>query len=295
MADLNLALQHLLPSVVAVEQVASIGGGCISEARRVRVRLQEGRSQDLFVKSNRESFLDNFQAEWDGLTRLRQADAMKIPKPLAVGARGGSSWLVLQWVESSSPGVHYFEKFAAQLATLHRCTLGRQIGLDRNNYLGSAQQINTQLTDWAEFFAIHRIGEQIRWAASQGVDGPLRRDCERIMRQMSQLLAGRESTTSLLHGDLWSGNYLCGTDGEPVLIDPAVYHGCREAEFGMLKLFGSCPAEFYEAYCDHFPLPDGWQRRVQVYVLYHLLNHLNLFGNGYLGQCRSVAADLLRS
>ena len=300
MGDLKLALNSLFPSLDAVEQVSPVGGGCISEARRVRVRFDDGNSRDLFVKSNAASFLDNFEAEWDGLTRLSNVGAIRVPKPLAVGVVDGRSWLVLPWCETGSPGAGYFEGFAKRLAALHRCSAGAQVGLVRDNYLGSAKQVNTPSIDWAEFFAVHRIGYQIRWAVSRGldggteVDGVLRRDCEQIMRRMPQLLGGREEATSLLHGDLWSGNYLCAADGEPVLIDPAVYHGCREAEFGMLKLFGSCPAEFYETYLDHFPLPAGWQQRVQVYLLYHLLNHLNLFGCGYLGQCRSTAAAILR-
>ena len=112
---------------------------------------------------------------------------------------------------------------------------------------------------------------------------------------MPELLQGRDDETSLLHGDLWSGNYLCDERGEPVVIDPAVYRGCREAEFGMIRLFGACPPTFERAYCDTFPLPDGWHRRVSVYVLYHLLNHLNLFGSGYLGQCHQVTDEILRS
>ena len=112
-------------------------------------------------------------------------------------------------------------------------------------------------------------------------------------REMEQLLAGSESSTSLLQGDLWSGNYLCDNAGTAVLIDPAVYYGNREAEFGMLRLFGSCPGRFYDAYQEAFPLAGGWQQRVNVYVLYHLLNHLNLFGRGYHSQCCETAAEIL--
>jgi fructosamine-3-kinase len=122
----------------------------------------------------------------------------------------------------------------------------------------------------------------------------LQRDCEQIIDLMDDLLEGREDQTSLLHGDLWSGNYLCDREGDAVIIDPAIYYGCREAEFGMLRLFGSCPGDFYESYLDTFPLPAGWQRRVSVYVLYHLLNHLNLFGTGYRSQCQRLAAEILR-
>lgn len=294
MTDIALALRQLVPSIETVRAESSVGGGCISDARRVSVTLGDGRDETMFVKSNSESFLDNFEAECDGLARLRSADAITVPEPVAVGIAGGRSWLVMQWIELESRGSSFFERFGEQLAQLHRATLGDAIGLDRDNYLGSADQINTPCDDWPEFFATHRIGYQIRWAAERGVDDRLERDCERIIDQMPQLLTGREAATSLLHGDLWSGNYLCGGGGEPVVIDPAVYYGCREAEFGMLELFGSCPPAFYDAYQDCFPMPDGWQRRVKVYVLYHLLNHLNLFGTGYLGQCRTLAADILR-
>jgi len=295
MSDLTSPLRQLIPGLSSVREDASVGGGCISDARRVVARMDDGNTATLFVKSNAESFLDNFQSEWDGLGRLRAAEAIAVPDPMAVGVADGRAWLVLEWVDLGSRGSSFFAQFAEQLAALHRNTLGSRIGLDRDNYLGSADQINTPCDDWAEFVATHRIGFQIRWATQRGVDDQLRRDCEKSIDKMPDLLRGRESATSLLHGDLWSGNYLCDADGEPVLIDPAIYYGCREAEFGMLKLFGSCPPEFYQAYQDHFPMPDGWQRRVRVYVLYHLFNHLNLFGSGYLEQCRSVAAEILYS
>jgi protein-ribulosamine 3-kinase len=294
MSDLACSLTKLIPSIESVEGCSSVGGGCISQACQVRVRYQTGDAGFLFVKSNAESFLDNFQAEWDGLVRLNQAEAIRVPEPITVGIADGRAWLVLQWINQGTRGVSFFESFACRLAALHCSTLGNQVGLARDNYLGSAVQINTPCEDWAEFFAEYRIGYQIRWAAQRGVDDRLKRDCEQIVSRMPQLLDGRDRQTSLLHGDLWSGNYLCDDSLAPVLIDPAVYHGCREAEFGMLQLFGGCPPSFYEAYQQQFPMPDGWQRRVQVYVLYHLLNHLNLFGSGYLGQCRSVAAEILR-
>ena len=139
------------------------------------------------------------------------------------------------------------------------------------------------------------MGYQLRWGVDRGgIDGGLRRSLEELIAKLPEILEGRDDETSLLHGDLWSGNYLAAEDGRPVIIDPAIYHGCREAEFGMLRLFGGCPETFYEAYRAAWPLPDGWQRRTNVYVLYHLLNHLNLFGGGYAGSCRETAAEILR-
>jgi fructosamine-3-kinase len=267
----------------------------------VSVIGQDGQSRTLFVKSNDACFLDNFQCEWEGLTRLGESETIGVPQPIAVGVVSDQAYLVTEWIEQTRQSADFFIDFGRALADLHRATIGTRIGLDRDNHLGAAPQMNTARIDsailsWPEFFALQRIEYQIRWAVDQGLaDGQLQRNCQRIADNMDQILDGRDEATSLLHGDLWSGNYLAGPDGQPFIIDPAIYYGCREAEFGMLRLFGSCPDSFYAAYTDRFPLPSGWQRRVGVYVLYHLLNHLNLFGSGYHSQCRQVAAEILAS
>jgi fructosamine-3-kinase len=289
------ALMKLMPSVASVTDIQSVGGGCISDARRVTIVERSGARRVVFVKSNAASFLGNFQAEQRGLTRLNEPGVIRVPKPLAVGTAENHAWLVTDWIEQGSRGDDFFQRFGRRLAELHRATLGDEIGWPEDNFLGSARQINAACDSWVDFVARHRIGFQLHWAVDQGLaDAALRRDCEQIIASMEILLGGRDPSTSLLHGDLWSGNYLCDSDGEPALIDPAVYCGCREAEFGMLRLFGSCPADFYDSYLETFPLPGGWQRRANVYVLYHLLNHLNLFGSGYHGQCKSMAAEILR-
>ncbi|TWU58823.1 Fructosamine kinase [Rubripirellula tenax] len=298
------SIRKLIPNVVAVTNVSTVGGGCISDAARVVLKYSDGTAETVFVKSNDRSFAENFECERDGLSRLRAADAIEVPEVIAGGVVDGRAWLVMRWIESGHRGSSFFADFGCCLAalhrttlrqtTLHQTTLGTAIGLDRDNYLGSARQPNASRSTWSEFVADQRIGFQLRWAVDQGLaDSSLQRDIETIVGRMDELLAGRDDETSLLHGDLWSGNYLCDADGQPVIVDPAVYRGCREAEFGMLRLFGSCPAEFYEAYDDAFPLPAGWQRRTGVYVLYHLMNHLNMFGVGYLDQCRSTVSNLL--
>lgn len=257
--------------------------------------------RSVFAKANAPSFVDNFRSEWDGLTALAATKSILIPKPIAVGTSAARSWLITEWVETRPRPENFFSDFGRQLAELHRVTAGRQIGWPRDNFLGAASQSNTATASWVDFVAQNRIVYQLRWANDQQrVDTELCRQGEAIVAAMPNLLAGRADETSLLHGDLWSGNYLFGaTDenrcGVPVIIDPAVYYGCREAEFGMLKLFGSCSPAFYHAYQNAWPLADGWQRRINVYILYHLLNHLNLFGSGYLGQCHHVASEILRS
>lgn len=296
MDNLQRAFSKLMPRDLNVVDQQALVGGCISEGCRVVTEDVQGRRQQWFVKMNRESFLGNFQAEAAGLKCLAAVEAIETPQPEAVGVSGDQAWLITKWIDQQTPGKNFFRDFGARLADMHRCTSGTRIGLDRDNFLGAAKQINGSKGQWVDFVAENRLGFQLRWGIDQRlIDDSLRRDCERVIAGLDQWLKGRMETTSLLHGDLWSGNYLCDVEGRPVIIDPAVYYGCPEAEFGMLMLFGACPASFYESYQQVFPMNAGWQRRVNVYVLYHLLNHLNLFGGGYHGQCEQVAEQILRA
>ena len=295
MYSLDHVLTSLLDEPCRVIDHRPVGGGCISDAMRITVvKEEDNEPSSLFLKRNNASFLDNFQCEQLGLQQLAEVSEIRVPHPIAVGRVDDNAWLVTDWIEQSSPPPDFFEAFGCQLANLHRATLGTEIGWQRDNYLGAARQINDAATSWPDFVAEHRIGFQLRWAVDQGLaDDRLACDVQTIIRRMPSLLQGRDDQASLLHGDLWSGNYLCDVTGNPVIMDPAVYRGCREAELGMIRLFGSCPPSFYEAYQQAFPLPDGCWRRVSVYVLYHLLNHLNLFGHGYLCQCHASAAEIL--
>ncbi|TWT80957.1 hypothetical protein CA13_24040 [Planctomycetes bacterium CA13] len=290
-------LQTMVDPGIRVARVDSVGGGCISDSLRVDLVPESFIARTLFVKTNDLSFADNFSCEFEGLEALAKTETIRIPRPFVTGNANGASWLVIEWMEPSTRSEAFFPKFGRELAKLHQATAAERIGWPRDNYLGAAKQKNGRDAEsWSDFVAENRIGFQIRWAVDQGLaDAGLRRDCQQILDAMSDLLEGRRAETSLLHGDLWSGNYLCGSEGQPALVDPAVSYGCHEAEFGMIRLFGSCPDSFYDAYQQTWPMRDGWQRRSNVYVLYHLLNHLNLFGSGYLGQCRSVAAEILRA
>lgn len=278
-----------------------VSGGCISQAYRVSVRSSEGKLRDVFVKRNAASFFENFACEHQGLKLLSGVEAIRVPQPLKVEQTKQHAWLVTEWIAAptrtrSQTSTSFYELFGSQLAALHRRSRCHTIGLEQDNYLGAARQLNTPTADWIDFFGQQRLDYQLRWARQQGlVAPPLQRVIERIIANLPELLSGREPINALLHGDLWSGNYLADEQNQPVLIDPAVHYGCREAEFGMLQLFGNCPAAFYAAYQDAYPLPAGWQRRAEVYQLYHLLNHLNLFGRGYLAACLDLAGKLLRA
>ncbi|QDV81197.1 fructosamine kinase family protein [Planctomycetes bacterium TBK1r] len=304
------SLSQLLDVSLDVIDQRSLGGGCISEVSVVTIRCDDVTSWQksfehgptepptrLVIKRNAADMVSNFRCEFRGLQALAEAGVIRVPQGLAVDVVGDQAFLAMEFipVDPSGSSPERFSDFGRQLAQLHRATAGKQFGWPEDNYLGSAKQPNGACDSWAEFFATRRIGFQIKWATDQGLaDARLKSDCERIVARMDDLLAGRSDESSLLHGDLWSGNYLFDDEGQPVLIDPAVYRGCREAEWGMIKWFGNCPGEFEQAYQDEWPMADGWRRRVAIYMLYHQLNHLNLFGSSYASACRRTAAEVLR-
>jgi len=248
-----------------------VRGGCIHQCYRA---LRDGRP--VFLKLNEASFADAFAAEADGLRALRAART-RAPEPIAHGVTGGEAYLLMEWLELGARGD--FAALGAMLAALHRAQ-GEQYGWARDNYIGATPQENTANANWAEFWRRRRLEPQLALASRNGY----RLEAPPVWR----LLEGHQPAASLLHGDLWGGNagFLAG--GAPVLFDPAVYYGDRETDLAMTELFGGFPEDFYEAYSDAWPLDKGYELRKQLYNLYHLLNHLNLFGGGYLAQVRAT-------
>ena len=291
---LQRVLDALLPHSVTLQRSDPVSGGCISEASRVTVQDSNGNKRHYFVKRNHCDFLNNFQCERNGLAAIQASGSIKVPKPIGLGLHDTQAWLILEWVEPGVKCKNFFAQFGQRLANLHRCTKSMETGWEEDNYLGATRQQNAPMLHWSEFFAQRRIEAQLKLGVeNQRFPSRLITEIRQIVERMDRILAGSESETSLLHGDLWSGNYLADAEGNPVLVDPAIYRGNREAEFGMLKLFGGCPASFYDAYHQTYPLAAGWERRNHVYVFYHLLNHLNLFGAGYLEDCQRMAARIL--
>ena len=252
---------------LGVADAQPVGGGCIHRCYRATL---SGRT--VFLKVNDAHFADAFAAEADGLAALRAAGCTA-PEPISHGAAGASSFLLMEFLELKARGD--FAALGRMLAALHR-RQGERFGWARDNYIGSTPQQNGAHENWAEFWRERRLGPQLALARGNGyaLDAP-----------PLALLDGHRPEPSLLHGDLWRGNagFLAG--GAPVLFDPAVYYGDREADLAMTELFGGFPPEFYSAYG---PLPAGYETRKQLYNLYHLLNHLNLFGGGYLAQVKAV-------
>ena len=189
------------------------------------------------------------------------------------------------------------KQLGEDLAAMHRVIQesdGRpRFGWFRNNTIGSTIQINDYEDDWEIFWTKHRLGFQLDLARRNGADHRMLQQGEILKESLGVFFQGHHAEASLLHGDLWSGNYAFDQTGIPVIFDPAVYYGDREAELAMTELFGGFPADFYSAYQSAYPLDNGYKTRKTLYNLYHILNHFNLFGGGYQSQARGMIDRLL--
>ena len=230
-------------------------------------------------------------AEAAGLAELGAANVVRVPRVLAVGPAAGNAFLALEWLAAQAKGAASERLLGEQLAALHRVTVER-FGWSHDNTIGSTPQANTPCGDWAEFFRERRLRPQLALAADNGYAG-LGPWSDRLLEALPTLLAGHRPQASLLHGDLWAGNWLALASGEPAIFDPAVYYGDRETDLAMTRLFGGFGAAFYRAYEAAAPLPEGAALRAELYNLYHVLNHLNLFGGGYEHQARGMMQRLL--
>ena len=257
---------------------APVSGGCIHRCYRATI---DGAVR--FIKVNEARFADAFAAEADGLIALRAA-GVRAPQPLRHGSHGAQAFLVMEFLDLQSSGD--WAALGRMLAEQHR-QQGPRFGWARDNYIGPTPQRNAWRDDWRTFFAEWRLAPQLRLAEAQG----FRFDAKNIIEVLGQ----HQPQPSLLHGDLWRGNAAFLPDGAPVLFDPAVYYGDREADLAMSELFGGFPQEFYAEYEAAYPLDPGYAVRKHLYNLYHLLNHLNLFGGGYLPQVRGTLGLLLRA
>ncbi len=232
-----------------------------------------------------------FEAEAEGLAELRSASAIRVPDVIDVGLNDGQSYISLEKLVLSRPTVETERVFGQQLAELHRHTQ-QQFGWHRDNTIGLTPQRNDQTPDWIEFFRKHRLQFQLELAAANGFGGELLELGAQLCEQLDKLFDDYDPAVSLLHGDLWGGNW-GSVDGEPVVFDPAVYYGDRESDIAMTKLFGGFGQAFYEAYDSSWPMQQGHEARLKLYQLYHVLNHLNLFGHGYLQQALTLTRALL--
>lgn len=293
--DLARALKAATGIDFAGADARPVGGGCIHRALEVRAG-----QQGYFLKLNAADTLPMFEAEADGLAALAAGDAFRVPRALAWGATDEDAFLLLEHLDLRPlAGAEAGRRFAQALAKLHRETppeRGGCFGWPRDNFIGANPQANGEDEDWAHFFVTRRLAPQLRRARSRGHGGALGSEADRLLERVPALFLDYRPRPSLLHGDLWSGNAAVDEAGRPAIFDPAVYRGDREADLAMTELFGGFPPSFHAGYQAAWPLAAGYARRKTVYNLYHVLNHLNLFGSGYLGQAermiRALASEL---
>ncbi len=284
--SLTSALCSLFGEETKIESASRISGGDINEA--YRLTLTGGKS--VFMKTNTRENLSFFTAEAVGLNAIARTKTINTPRILAVGTdkeRGGYSFLLLEFISAKSRSVNYWEDFAGQLADMHRASTAGLVsngkyGFCCDNYIGRRRQINTGYESFAGFFRDCRLEPQFK-AADRYFEQEDRKRIVRLLDHIDEILVEPEYP-SLLHGDLWAGNVITGNDGRAWLIDPAAYVGHAEADIAMTELFGGFPPAFYNAYKEIMPLQPGYKQRRDIYNLYHLLNHLNMFGRVYLSE-----------
>ncbi len=261
-----------------IQRVSPVTGGDIASTFIIR----SDTDQSYFLKFGEDLVSDLFTAEATGLKTIAAAACIRTPAVIAVS----EDWLVLELITDTRPESHYWTELGHQLAQLHGHT-SECFGFEQDNYCGATPQPNHEEDNGYRFFATQRLNYQAEMASKKGLltieDVHL---IERIGIRLSELIPPQPP--SLLHGDLWSGNQLCDEHQQPVLIDPACYYGWAEAEIAMTRLFGRFDQHFYQAYLEVNPLEPGWQQRSGIYNLYHLLNHLNLFGQRYYSQVRAI-------
>lgn len=269
-----------------------ISGGDINEA--YRLSLSDGAT--VFMKCNATKNLSFFEAEAKGLATLRETNVIGVPKAMAIGTdkAQGMSFILMECVESAIQIKRYWEVFGKQLAKLHKAECARFVSSDANlkfgfetdNYIGASPQKNTPTDSWITFFRECRLLPQIEMAQGY-LNSKMHQQCIKLLDNLDSYLV-EPDFPSLLHGDLWSGNIVCGPTGKAWIIDPAVYVGHFEAELAMTELFGGFSADFYGAYAEINHIDKNYKDRKDLYNLYHMLNHLNLFGGSYLNAVQKI-------
>lgn len=265
----------------------SVSGGCIN-----RTFVIADNARRFFVKCNDAGRVSMFAAEARGLQELAAADAIRVPRPICWGEGADESYLVLEFIDFDRPRRDSAATLGLQLAALHAHTADR-FGWIVDNTIGATPQINTPTDNWLEFWHWRRLAYQLQLAARHGYGGSLQRKGEQLLAALPQFFSDYQPRPSLLHGDLWTGNCGYDTSGAPVVFDPAVYYGDRETDIAMTELFGGLGTEFLSAYRSAAPLDVGYRTRKTLYNLYHILNHLNLFGDGYRTQAERMMDTLL--
>jgi protein-ribulosamine 3-kinase len=283
---LESILNEALGKSFKIKEVQGLSGGCINNS--VKIECEHER---FFIKWNNASFGPMFESEARGLKLLKGTGEIDIPEVFAHGSNFNCSYLILEYIESGLPGENYWNDFGLKLSKMHRHTK-LWYGLEFNNYIGTLPQKNEKKDRWESFFMERRLEPQVKIAFESGkIDQKIVSDFYSLYKKIPGILI--EEHPALLHGDLWSGNVMTSSNGNTCLVDPAVYYGNREIEIAFTLLFGGFKKEFYQSYFENFPVEKGFEQRSEIYNLYPLLVHLNLFGGGYLHQIIQVLKNYI--
>ena len=283
--------QHISQSIgndFQIKQKTSVSGGDINSAYKI-TGVNGQYTQHYFVKINTANFINMFQLEYDSLIELSQSQLMFVPQPICFGSSDDKSYLVLEYLSMNSNGCS--KTMGKALAQMHQITAG-QYGWQHNNYIGSTPQSNRYHSSWLSFWRDERMIPQFEMLYNKGYQSYLSPSADKFLDHLELLLKDHQPSASLLHGDLWSGNYAYDGQGQPVIFDPALYYGDRETDLAMTELFGGFDENFYTAYNEVWPLDKGYKKRKTLYNLYHILNHANIFGTSYLNQAINMLERL---
>mgnify|MGYP001819500384 CR=1 FL=1 len=285
LSSIQNGLNASLGENVDLKWVRDLSGGDINQAT-----LVESGDTKWFVKYHTNAPAGMFEAEALALAEISATKCIRAPAAIAWGEDKTTAWLVLEYLELTSSGPA--SQLGEQLAAMHEVTSDR-FGWTQDNYIGSTPQLNRCSDNWIEFWRDCRLGPQLSMAEAAGFGGRLIERGERLLAGLNQVMQNHNPAASFLHGDLWGGNKAFTPAGQPVIFDPASYYGDRETDIAMTELFGGFGSEFYSAYEAHSPLPEGYPLRRDLYNLYHVLNHLNLFGATYLSRSENIIDGLL--
>lgn len=269
------------------DKVDAMHGGDIN-----RVYHLHCTQQSFFVKLNDANLLSMFEVEALGLLEMAQTQTLRIPEPVTSGIAGSSAFLAMEYVEITSLRPATQQELGRKLAQMHQVQQD-YFGWHHDNYIGSTPQKNSRNNDWVSFWQEQRLREQLKIAAGHGYSGTIQDQGEELIQLIPDFFTAYQPQASLLHGDLWSGNAAADSEGQAIIYDPACYYGDREADIAMTELFGGYSAAFYAAYNEVWELDSGYSTRKNIYNLYHILNHLNLFGRGYLHQAEAMLHQLI--
>lgn len=285
--DISKQIEQAIQLPFAATEIQTVSGGCINSTYQIT-----GNGRKYFIKLNHVHLLDMFKAEFSGLAEIALTNTIKVPQPILTGTVADQAFLVLEYIGLTATNHRSDSQLGQQLASLHKIPQAF-FGWHKDNTIGSTAQINTPDKDWLAFWQSNRLNFQLSLAKKNGANSQLIKTGEELSDCLPYFFNHYTPQPSLLHGDLWSGNAAMTQQNQAVIYDPACYYGDRETDIAMTELFGGFSSHFYNAYNEVYPLDSAYRVRKTLYNLYHILNHLNLFGTSYQQQAQNMIDSLL--